>query len=199
MKKILWFDLETTGTDARKHGIIQFAALVEIDGTIIDTFDIKLQPQPGAEIAKEALEVNGISIDQLATFTPHDVAYRQIDAFLARHVSRYDRNDKFYPAGYNVQFDLNFLGAMFKRFSQFGIGTFINWKAIDPLPLLYLMDSMGHLSLPNYRLTVVCDHFGIPLNNAHNALADIQATRELMQRLKTSIIPLSKTTPPINQ
>ncbi|TCD47261.1 3'-5' exonuclease [Chlorobium sp. N1] len=183
MKKVLWFDLETTGTNPDIHGIIQFAGLAEIDGLVAESFEIRMQPHNGAVIEDEALEVSGTSREDLATFTPHEEAFRQIDAFLSRHVSRYDRDDKFYPAGYNVRFDMDFLGRMFRRYDQYGLGSFINWRSIDPQPLLNLMEYMGVVSLPNHRLQTVCDHFGIKLDNAHDALADITATRALMHRL----------------
>ncbi|KAA6231795.1 3'-5' exonuclease [Chlorobium phaeovibrioides] len=183
MKKVLWFDLETTGIDPERNGIIQFAGLAEIDGAVVESFEIKMQPHEGAQIDDEALEVTGFTREAIRTFTPHAEAYRQIDDFLARHVSRFDRNDKFYPAGYNVRFDLEFLSRMFKRFDQYGLGSFTNWRMLDPQPILNLMDYMGRISLPNHRLQTACDHFGVKLENAHDALADITATRALMQRL----------------
>lgn len=193
MRKVLWFDLETTGTNPDRHGIIQFAGLAEIDGVVAEAFELKMQPHDGAVIDDEALEVSGTSRDDLATFTPNEEAYRQIDEFLSRHVSRYDRDDKFYPAGYNVRFDLEFLGRMFRRYDQYGLGSFINWRSIDPQPLLNIMEYMGRAPLPNHRLQTVCDHFGVRLDNAHDALADIKATRELMQLLleHVSIAPFT--------
>lgn len=187
MKKVLWFDVETTGTDPSRHGIIQFACLVEINGEVEDSFEIKMQPHSGAIISEEALLVNGISNEVIGSFISHSEAYRQIDEFLSRYVSRFDRNDKFYPAGYNVQFDLEFLGRMFKRFDQYGIGSFMNWRFIDPLPILYYMEYMGIIGLPNYKLKTVCNHFGIKLDSAHDALADVKATRELMMLFKKYI------------
>jgi len=154
---------------------------------VVDTFEIRMQPHQGAQISSEALDVNRVNVDDLVKFTSHEKAYQQINEFFSQHVSQFDRNDKFYPAGFNVQFDLEFLGRIFKRFDQYGIGSFFNWKVIAPLYLLYLMDSMCKLSLPNYKLGTVCDHFGISLTNCHDALADVKATRELMERLKAGI------------
>lgn len=34
MKKVLWFDPETTGIDPARHGIIQFGGLVEVCGEV---------------------------------------------------------------------------------------------------------------------------------------------------------------------
>lgn len=184
MKKTLWLDTETTGTDPSRHAIIQFAALVEIDGKIVDEMNMYIRPQKGAIIEDAALAVSGIKRDELYSdaFLPHNDAYRVISLFLKLHVDTFDRNDKFYPAGFNVRFDIDFLQAMFKEFDRYGLGSYINWRAIDPLPLLHMMDYSGRISLPDYKLSTVCAHFGIEIN-AHNALSDIRATRELTQKL----------------
>lgn len=197
MKKVLWFDLETTGTDPDRHGIIQFAGIAEIDGLVAESFEIRMQPHDGAVIEDDALEVSGTSRNDIDRFIPHPEAYRQIDAFLSRHVSRYDRDDKFYPAGYNVRFDLDFLGRMFRRFDQYGLGSFINWRSLDPQPVLNLLEYMGMVSLPNHRLQTVCDHFGVKLDNAHDAMADITATRALMHLLLEHVSVSSFTEPRI--
>jgi DNA polymerase-3 subunit epsilon len=193
MKKVLWFDLETTGIDPDRHGIIQFAGLAEIDGVVAESFEIKMQPHDGAVIEDEALAVSGFSREQIASFTPHAEAYKAIDGFLSRHVSRFERNDKFYPAGYNVRFDLDFLSRMFRRYDQYGLGSFINWRSLDPQPILNIMEYMGRLSLPNHKLQTVCDHLGVRLLKAHDALSDIKATRELMALLleHVSIAPFT--------
>ena len=48
--KILFFDLETTGVKFWKNGIHQISGIVDIDGQEIESFDIKLRPNPAAEI-----------------------------------------------------------------------------------------------------------------------------------------------------
>jgi len=45
-----------------------------------------------------------------------------------------------------------------------------------------LWDFQGQLSLPNYKLQTVCEHFGVQID-AHDALSDIKATRELLQMI----------------
>ena len=61
-------------------------------------------------------------------------------------------------------------------------GSWFNWKRIDPLGVLYFMDGMGKISLPNYKLETVCDHFGIKID-AHDAISDIRATKQLIDIL----------------
>ena len=55
--KLLFFDLETTGTNPARHGIHQISGIVEIDGVEQERFDFKVRPNPKAEILDEALAV----------------------------------------------------------------------------------------------------------------------------------------------
>ena len=179
-KKVLYFDTETTGLDAGKHGIIQLAALMEIGGEIVETFNMKFQPQEGALLNPEALKVSGTEPEELKKRTSSSDAYREFLKFLDRHIAKFDKTDKAYPAGYNVTFDMSFLDAWFRHHgNQYGTGSYQNWKMLDPLPLLRVWDFLGTIALPDYKLQTVCTAYGIALE-AHDALSDILATRELL-------------------
>lgn len=178
MKKALWFDVETTGLNARKHDIIQLAAIVEINGEVKDTFEMKFGPWDYSTIEPKALEVSGHTIEELKKF-PHPLeAYKKFVGFLGKYVNKYDKTDKFAPCGYNVHFDVDFLHAFFEKASDRYYGSWFSWKLVDPLSRLYCMDYEGKIALPDYKLATVCAHFNIPLK-AHDALSDISATREV--------------------
>lgn len=58
------------------------------------------------------------------------------------------------------------------------------------MPILYYMDYAGMIALANYKLRTVCGLlFGIELDVAHYAIADILATRKLMRRIDEMILP----------
>lgn len=59
--KLLFFDLETTGTLVNRHGIHQISGMVVIDGNVMETFNFYVQPNPKADILKEALDVAGVT------------------------------------------------------------------------------------------------------------------------------------------
>lgn len=42
--KILYFDVETTGTDSSKHEITQLAIIVEVDGVVKEEVNWRCQP-----------------------------------------------------------------------------------------------------------------------------------------------------------
>lgn len=182
-KKILYFDCETTGRDPVKNDIIQISGIVEKAGEILDTFNFKCQPFDYNNIEQEALTVTGYTIDEIKTWETPQATFKKLLAVFDKHISKYDKTDKFYPAGYNVRFDLDFLQSFFhKNGEKYGTGSYQNWRAIDALPLIHVLDFVGKINLPDYKLSTVCEQFGIQIK-AHDAMSDITATRELIREL----------------
>lgn len=185
--KILYFDCETTGRDPIKNDIVQISGIVEIDGIVKNTFNYKMQPADYANIEPEALAVTGYTVEEMKTWQHPQLAFKSLLGVFNRFINKYDKNDKFTPAGYNVRFDLDFLQSFFKKNGEmYGCGSYQNWKAIDGLPLMHFLEGIGAISLPNYKLSTVCEHYGIAIK-AHDAMSDITATRELLLLLKKKI------------
>ena len=99
--KVIFFDLETTGTFVNKHGIHQLSGEIVINGETKETFDFKVQPNPKAEIVQEALDVAGVTKEQVLSYPPMGAIYRQFTAMLGKYVSKYDKNDRFLLYGFN--------------------------------------------------------------------------------------------------
>jgi len=195
--KILYFDTETTGTDAKIHEITQFAAIIEIDGVVKEEVNFRCQPTRWESIDEQALRTTGITIGELKCFDPPTKMYEKIVQLLDKYVPKYSRMpDKFYPAGHNVQFDLDFFDAFVRQhgdaaIKKWGSVTWKNWRALDSRVLanyLMLEDKLNHQygPLPDVKLATLCEHFKIPLN-AHDALSDIRATRLLTKALRTQL------------
>ncbi|GAG11903.1 unnamed protein product [marine sediment metagenome] len=177
MAKILWFDTETTGI-APACDIVQVAGLIEIDGDVKETFNFYTQPFDYGVIEPDSWAIHGISLERMQGFPlPAAVHFDLINLF-SKYIDKYDSTDKFYPAGYNVRFDLDFLASFFKANGDAYFGSWQNWRALDPLYLLYTLDSIGAIHLPNYRLETVAAHYGIDLT-AHDALSDVKAARQI--------------------
>lgn len=205
MNKVLFLDLETTGLDASKHGIIQIAMLMEIDGKIEGELFLDVQPFPDDWITlndvadfiqwknigfcdeateDRVIEPSGIKLIDIANkHLPPKQVHKIILAFLNDYISKFDKTDKAYLAGYNVQFDRNFISQFFKKCGDNYLGSYLNWKCLDPLYLLWQMDADGEISLENYKLETACKHFGVELI-AHNALSDVKGTYELYRKLR---------------
>jgi len=185
--KILYFDVETTGLFPHADYVTQLSGLIEIDGEVVDEFNYFLRPPAGIKVSREALEITGKTIEDLRAYPEDLEGYRAFQKKLEQYVDPRDRFDKFTPAAYNGQFDLEFMNQMFKRrLNSPYWGSYQNWQLIDPLPILRTLSFLNQLNLSSHNLVTVCRHFGIPLE-AHDALSDIRATRELVQLLKNGL------------
>ena len=194
MSKILWVDLETTGTNSIRHAIIQLAALVEIDGTIVEELDMRMRPLSKHDVDQEALDSNNTTEEEINSYPAQDEQFPIFKALLERYVKRYEKLDKFVLAGYNVNFDDDFLRAMFldnaatrndRKYKGY-FGSYFFWPKRDAQTYLAEHIAENNLRLPIYRLETVCAYFNIPID-AHDALSDIQATRTLYRVLRYSI------------
>lgn len=179
-KKILWFDVETGGTDEKTDALIQLSALIEIDNKIVDEIDLKMKPLPGKIVNPDAIKTHGMTYEMMRTFEDADTAFNNFNSFLLKHNPIPAKNCRYIMAGYNPDFDCRFLS---QWYSDITCGPYEYWKhlqfsPIDVLPVLRAMRIAGIIDTPDTKLETICKHFGIELK-AHDALSDIKATREL--------------------
>jgi len=181
---MLWIDTETTGTDPYRHGLVQVAGIIEIDGKEEASFDYFIKPFAQDVIEEEALQVNGISREDLQSFMSPDEGHRKLVDLFARFVNRYQKKDKFIIAGYNSQFDVNFLHQFFLKNKDVYFGSWAWWPSLDVsvIAMQHLQDQ--RMLFPNFKLETVASHMGIEVEgNAHDALVDIRMTRDLYHRI----------------
>lgn len=179
IRKVLFFDTETTGLDPVKNDIIQLSGIVEIDGKIKEEFNFFSQPFNYDNVSPEAMAKHGISIDTIKQFPkPHLLRSRLID-FLSRYINKYDKSDKFYPAGHNVRFDMDFLSENFKKNNDKYFGSWLFWHALDLRQLSTILRYKGLLETENLKLEILAKNFNVELK-AHDAMSDIRCTREII-------------------
>lgn len=183
MKKCLWFDTETTGLNSYKNDIIQIACIVEVEGNVLDQFESKIRPFDPANVEPKALEVNGLKLEDVLKYPDPKIVHKEFTKFISNYIDKFDKADKFAPAGYNIKFDIDFLMSFFRKCGDSYYGSYFNYKAIDPLYMIHVMDYERKINLPNYKLVTVCNHYNINIE-AHEALSDIKATRELFKTLQ---------------
>ena len=93
MKKALWFDVETTGLSHYKNDIIQFACLVEIEGKVVDEYETKIRPFDLTAIDPKALEVNGLTLNEVKDFPDPKIVYNTLVGFLSSYVDKFKKED----------------------------------------------------------------------------------------------------------
>jgi len=181
--RLFWFDVETTGLSAWKHAIVELAFLIEeCDGTLIEKGHFKLAPHKGALVTPKACEVHGHSLEAMRAFPDPGIVFKDLIGVLSRFIDPYDKNDKLILAGYNVNFDDDFLRSLWRLNGDKFYGSWFYSCKIDVMTLVAMWLASEGKPLANYQLKTVCAEFDINFH-AHDALEDIRATRELYYKL----------------
>lgn len=185
--KAFYFDVETTGLDNSTAGLTQMAAIVVIDGEEVDSINLDINPYTYSrevQVSPKALNVTGKTEEMLRDYPQSAVSFHKLVTFLDKYINRYDKTDKFIPVGYNSQFDMGFLQAWFKDNGHMFFGSYFQYKDVDVFALVKHLAFLGAINSDNHKLGTMCDKFGVSLGeDAHDALADIRATRELYRKL----------------
>ncbi|MGL6064655.1 MAG: 3'-5' exonuclease [Fusobacteriaceae bacterium] len=178
MNKILYLDTETTGiTD--NAAIVQISGIVRIGKEVKEEFNFYIKPHKGADITDEALAIQKRTLEEINAFPDGKTAYTQLIEIFDKYIDKFDKNDKFILAGYNVDFDARMLNNFFKLHKNKYMYGYIGQK-LDPLFLIpWLQISKKIPILENNKLGTWCNHFNIELE-AHDSLEDIRATAKLI-------------------
>ena len=177
--KIFWADTETLGLDPKRSSMVQLAGLIEINGEVVDHVNLTMSPMVGSFIDKEALKVNGRKIRDIMKYKPSIFLVDELKKKLGEHVDKYDIDDKFVIAGYNVNFDIGFIRQTFMETGDKYYGSWFVNAPLDVWTTVALAYLKKNLRLPNYKLVTVCHHYGITIKKAHDAMDDVIATRRL--------------------
>lgn len=187
-------DAETTGFHAYEGDEIISFAFILLDADLREVVRKQYFVWPSADcvVQPDAALVNG--------YTPALWAERGAvsqDAFFKqlREDWRTYRVSRAWPTGHNVSFDVNFLEARGRIDPTFreDMKNALSYHMIDTISLAVPLDTAHKVRDARYKLTNVCERWGIPLTNAHDAMADTEATAELLRRL---IGALRGATPP---
>lgn len=183
-KKIVWLDCETTGLDKDKNGIITLAAMMEIDGKVVDSQTFSMNPE-GRTLEDGALQVNGFTREQVAALPHWHLVKREFCVWLGKFVNKFDKEDKARAAGYNIiTFDLGFIESWFLECGDQYLYSYFDRFPLDVYRLVPMLEWAGLKGLANRKLGTVCAAMGVKLEDAHEAMADVEATRELAGKIR---------------
>ena len=158
-------DLETSGLSTRRHRILQVGVVtVEASGEVVDQWSTLVR------LRWPLQRVGPTNIHGLTRPMLRDAP--KLDAVLTELGERLDGS---MFTAHNAQFDSEFLIRAARRRSGFDLGprlcTLRMSRKLDP------ERAMSH------RLGDVCERYGVPLVNAHDALADAAATAAILPHL----------------
>mgnify|MGYP005895380331 FL=1 len=178
--KLVFFDLETTGTNPGKHGIHQISGQIVIDGVIKETFDFHVQPNPKALIEDEALKVGNVTREQILAYPPMQQVYKEFVAMLGKYVDKFNKKDKFFLVGYNnAAFDNQFLRGFFLQNGDVYFGSWFWANSIDVMVLASAYLATRRPDMENFKLSTVARTLGVDVQSEslHDAMYDIELTK----------------------
>lgn len=178
----IFYDLETTGTNVRKHSVHQIAGIIEVNGEVLEVFDIKSRPHPKAIIEPEALSTCKVGRDEIMSYPNMGIAHQMFKKIICKYIDPYNKKQKAWLVGYNNRyFDDVFLRAWFEQNDDQYIGSLFWNDTIDTLVLAseYLIDRRS--DMPSFKQKRVAVELGIDINEdkAHNASYDVELTRKI--------------------
>ena len=178
----VFYDLETTGTDERKHSIHQISGIVEVNEEVVELFDIKTRPHPKAQIESGALAVSGKTVDDIMNYQDMKEAYKEYKSIILKYIDPYDKFQKAWNIGFNNRgFDDKFLRAWFRQNGDDFIGSLFWTDTLDVMVLAseYLIHRRS--KMPSFKLKRVALELGILVDPSrlHDAQYDIYLTREI--------------------
>jgi len=178
----VFYDVETTGTNVKLHGIHQISGCIEINDVVVEKFNFKVRPNQKAQIEAEALAVCNVTEEQIKAYPEMIVIYRLFVKRLSKYIDRFNPKSKAYLVGYNNRkFDDIFLRAWFEQNGDTFFGSWFWSESLDVIVLAgqYLLNR--RLSMPSFKLRRVALELGIQVDEErlHDAEYDIYLTREI--------------------
>lgn len=160
-------DVETSGMSARRHRILQLAVVrVDAHGAVSERWATYVRlPHPFARVGPT--HIHGITRPMLRDAPALHEALEPLGEMLQGAVF----------TAHNASFDAEFIARAARRRS----GTNVQLQQrLCTLRLSRRLDPDRQLS---HRLADVCERYGVPLTNAHDALADAEATAAVLPHL----------------
>lgn len=158
-------DVETSGLSERRHRILQIGAVVvEPDGTVVDKWSTMVRLSwPLQRVGPT--HIHGINRSMLRGAPRVADALAELDQRLAGAVF----------TAHNAGFDAGFIARAARRQSGFDLGP--------QLCTLRMSRRLDPDRLQSHRLADVAGRYGVALINAHDALADAEATAAVLPHL----------------
>lgn len=184
--KLFLFDLETTGTDAVKNGVHQISGKIIIDGTVRQTFDFKVRPKDGAEYDPAAMEVGGVTSEQLEAYPSMHEVFPKVMQMLDQYINKFDKSDKFFLVGYN---NSHFDNGMFRQwfidngFKYFGSYFWAN--SLDCMVLATAALCECRSRMVDFKQATVARELGIHVDpeKLHDASYDIELCQQIYDKV----------------
>jgi DNA polymerase III epsilon subunit-like protein len=205
MSKLAFIDLETTGLSPWKNGIWQIGMILadlskDRDLVIHGRHKWEVCPTEDDEIVEKALEVGGVSEEDLMEFPSHQKVFRELTDVLEKRIDKFNKRDKLYFIAYNSPFDNDFLRQWFRKCGSNFFGSYFWAPDICVMRMAHQLATLGGYGMErgkmdNFKLGTVASAMGLDVDKEglHDALVDIELTMEIyVKMLKLNVIDETK-------
>lgn len=162
-RSFVCLDFETTGLSGKKDCVTEIGAVKVLDGAVVQKFSTLVNP--GRPIPPRVVSLTGISNDMVEDYPKIQQLLPIFLTFLG----------DLPLVCHNAKFDCKFLER-----DLLNMGRTIENPVDDTLQLSRLKLK----EIPSHSLGYLTDYFSIPLNDAHRAWCDAEATAYLYLRLQ---------------
>lgn len=184
------FDFETGGLDSNKNPALEFAGiwLDPYDFKEITRYEAVIKPFSDMPIDEKALQANGITHEELSQGT-------DVNKVVAEIIERTEMANKgrmkfrkCVMVGHNVQFDIGFMMQIFNFTKNDMSKIFLGAKGYGKaawFPSFFDTQNLAMLSyadkpeITSLNLSKCCENESIDLVDAHRAMNDTEATKDL--------------------
>lgn len=179
----VYIDTETTGLQPEQCSIFQLAGMIESNG-VKEEFNFQIKPYRGESISEHAKTKTNITDEELSTYPDQKGVFDAFIFLLNKYINKNDFTDRAFFIAYNASFDMDFIRSWFLFNGNPDFNKYFYFPAIDVMYLASFALVGERKRLRNFQLSTVYKYLtGKTLDNAHNAIADIKATKELLNLL----------------
>lgn len=177
MDNILICDIESGGLSPTENGLCSVTLKV-LGKDIIKT--IIIQPEMGVEYHPKAFAVNGFTLERLKDL---GLPVSQVTYEINKFISDNFNGIKPFVLGHNINFDIGFLDAFYKRNGGEKFSSRVNYHFMDTMMFAQLLHHADIKKHSKFKLTVVYKElFGEDFADAHTSSADVLATEKVFQK-----------------
>ena len=187
--RTVFYDLETTDSDSNTAAIVQIGAILDVDGEVKGTLDLKVKAWNGCSVSQGALDATGLTVDDIYSEERMngDEAYWEFMRFCGfKRGQRVYPQNRIFRAGYNIlAFDNAILDNAGKRAGDLYSYAKFHWPGIDVASIACDKFAKERNDFSCFKLGYVAEYAGVDTSGKlHDALFDVTVTRDLYYKLK---------------
>lgn len=188
---LMAFDLETTGTDVETDRIVTAAVVrLDPDGAVSEERTWLLDP--GVAIPEQASAIHGISTERARAYgAPPAPAIEEIVEAVAEGLRSGTP-----LVVMNARYDLSLLDRECRRYGVESISERLGGGPLTVIDPLVIDKHVDKYRKGRRALHALCAHYGVSLDDAHNARADAVAAGRVVRRMgekhqRVGVMPLA--------